>query len=546
MKAIARALGALLVVAVGLTGCADSTADPLTNETLSNARQVLHLALYDEPLTLDSARATDNMAFRVLGQLGEGLVRLDANGRPTPGVATDWNISSDGLTYTFHLRTDARWSDGSPLTAYDFEYAWKRVLDPKTDSPYAFMAAWLRGGANYMLGKGSADQVGIHAISEHDLHVTLEHPAPFFLEQMAFPVFYPVKQASVEKHGPAYGQEAATLVTNGPFILRGWEHAQSLQLEQNAHYWDRLNVALDEVQFQVVTEAQDAETLYLEGQLDRFTLDRDQYQRYKSSAELTITPELATGYLQYNTRHPAFAHPLVRQALTYAIDATYYAQEILGNGSVAATGYVPRGMPNGQGGDFRADHGDRLNRAQNRPQAKALLQRGLAALGLTELPPLHLLIDNSTQSMRAGEFFVREWKEQLGITVQLDAVPFKQRLKRTEQRDYEIVLALWGADYNDPMTFLELWTSTHPFNENGYRNSRYDQLIEAARREPDNSKRMQRLGEAEQLLLQDMPIGPLFFRSTVTLTKPSVRGWVSMPFSPDFDLKRVEIATGTK
>ncbi|MGB8954793.1 MAG: peptide ABC transporter substrate-binding protein, partial [Tumebacillaceae bacterium] len=495
-------IGAGIVVALlsglGYTGYRQG-GDDTALISAATGSQTLSLALGEETPTLDSSLAADDVAFSLLGQINEGLTRLDANGQAEPGVAQRWTVSEDGLTYTFYLREDAKWSDGSQVLANDFEYAWKRTLNPKTNSQYSFMLSWLKNGHDYNVARASAESVGVRAKDPQTLEVVLERPIPFFPEQLALPVFYPQKETFVERQFEAYGTDPDKLLYNGPFKLTEWVHDQSLVLQRNETYWDQANVRLDRVNFQIVNDPATLENLFRSGQLDRIPLVHEQISTYKQSPEFNLHAELTTGYLMFNQQVPVLRNSKVRKALTYAIDGDLYADAVYRNSSIGATGLVPRGTSNGQGGDFRADNGDLIKRQENMPQAKSLLAEGLQELGLSAFPPLQLLSDDSANARKSSEFIVEQWRSKLGLRVEIDTVPFKTRLQRTMLHDYDLAVSLWGADYNDPLSFLDLWISGSELNDTFYSNPLYDGLIQKAREEPDAKQRMSYLYQAEKI-----------------------------------------------
>jgi oligopeptide transport system substrate-binding protein len=538
-KWVGLGLAVTMLSSVALVGCGDKgseSGDKTADE------QVLNLYLTSEIPSLDPSLATDTIGFTVLGQVNEGLIRLDKDGNITEGVAKKWEVSPDGLTYTFHLRDDAKWSDGSPVTAKDFEFSWKRTLAPETASQYSFMMTWIKGGAEYNSGKGTADDVAVKALDDKTLEVKLVNPIPFFLEQMAFPLFFPQKEEFVKAQGDKFGADVDKALYNGPFKLTEWVHEQSAVMEKNENYWDAKNVKLERVNYQIVKDSSALENLYLAGQIDRFSLVRDQVDRYKDTPEYSTQAELTVGYLQYNQKKvPALKNAKIRKALTYAIDADAWADVIYHNGSIGAQGFVPPGTSNGQGGEFRKDNGDLIKRKENAAKAKQLLEEGLKEAGLDKMPTLKLLLDDGDTSKKSGEFIKEQWRTNLGVDVEVENVPFKLRLQRSSQGDFDIVFSFWGADYNDPMTFLDLWITDGDFNENGYSNPKYDELIKKAQAEPDAKKRMSYLYDAEKILIEDMPVGPIVHRAIARVSRPYVKNWTPRNFGPDYDLKYVYI-----
>ncbi|ARU62248.1 hypothetical protein CBW65_15455 [Tumebacillus avium] len=535
-KWVGIGLAVTMLSSVALVGCGDQ--EEKGGETGAKEAQELNLYLTSEIPSLDPSLATDTIGFTVLGQTNEGLIRLDKDGKATAGVAKDWVVSPDGLTYTFTIRDDAKWSDGSNVTAQDFEFSWKRTLDPETASQYAFMMTWIKGGAEFNGGKGTAEDVAVKAKDDKTLEVQLVNPIPFFLEQMAFPLFYPQKQAYVEQQGDKFGADVDKALFNGPFKLTEWVHEQSAVMKKNENYWDAENVKLETVNYQIVKDSSALENLYLAGQIDRFSLVRDQVDRYKDTPEYSTQAELTVGYLQFNEKKvKALTNAKIRKALTVSIDGDAWSDIIYHNGSIGATGLVPPGTSNGEGGEFRKDNGDLINRAENAAKAKELLTEGLKEVGLDKMPTIKLLMDDGDTSKKSGEFIKEQWRTALGVDVEIENVPFKLRLQRSQQGDFDIVFSFWGADYNDPMTFLDMWITDGDFNEAGYSNTKYDDLIKKAQAEPDAKKRMGYLYEAEKILMDDMPIGPIVHRAVARVSRPYIKDWTPRNFGPDYDLK---------
>ncbi|MGZ4123894.1 MAG: peptide ABC transporter substrate-binding protein [Tumebacillaceae bacterium] len=530
-------LAVTLLSTTALVGCTSSKNNADNGDKSTKEEQTLNLSNPDDLPTLDMAKATDNIAFTMASQVNEGLLRLDADGKVVPGVAEKWETSADGLTWTFHLRDNAKWSDGSAVTAQDFEYAWKRTLDPKTASQYAFMVAWVKGGDAYNKKNGTADQVMVKAKDDKTLEVVLEHPVPFFAEQLSFPVFFPEKQAFVEKQGDKFGSDADKALYNGPFKVSSWEHEQSVEIVKNDSYWDKANVKLDKAVFQVVKDANSQENLYQTGALDEFTLLREQIDRFKDTKEYQTVASLVTGYVLFNEKEKAFQNAKIRQALTYAIDADKYADVIYHNGTTGATAFVGTGVSNGQGGEFRKDNGDLIDRKDNASKAKDLLKQGLAEAGLSSFPKMKLTMYDDDSSKKGAEFITEQWRQNLGIDVEIENIPKKLVLSRLTKRDYQMSLITWGADYNDPMTYLDMWTTKGDFNSVDYSNPNYDALINKAKAETDAKKRMQYMADAEKILMTDMPIGPVYFRAKAVAVKPYFKGFTPRVFGPDFDLK---------
>lgn len=532
---------ALTMVGSVAAGCGKSTT-PNQGGGAPTAKQELNLAFSAEPPALDNSKATASAAFTMLNAFNEGLYRLDKDGKATPGLAKELpKISADGLTYTIKLRDGLTYADGSPVKAGDFEFAWKRTLAPETKSQYAFMVAWIKGGTDYNSGKNKdANSVAVKALDDKTLEFTLEQPRAYFTELLAFPLFFPQQPDFVKKQGDKYGTDADKVLGAGPFKLEKWDHEQQLVFVKNDKYWDKDNVKLEKFSVQIVKDVNTALNLFETGAVDVTDISRDAIPKWKDKPEYTIKRELVNAYLQYNEKIPALQNKKIRQALTMGIDRQAHVDVTLGNGSVQSTGFVPNGTSDGNGGDFRKTAGD-LQPKFDAAKAKQLLEEGMKEANITSFPKLKLLADDTEGAKKSLEFIIAQWKQNLGIDVLAEPVPHKLRLERSSKKDYDIVLSLWGADYNDPMTFIDMWITNGDFNETGWSNAKYDELVKAANTETDRAKRTKLLVDAEKILMDEMPIGPLYFRTKVYLVKPKVQGLLLPSYGEEWELKWVTI-----
>lgn len=518
-----------------LAGCGSAAT------SAGNAKQVLKMTLLAEPQALDTSIANAAVSFDILNQIEEGLYRLDKDGKPVPAIAAGMpEITNGGKTYTIKLRDNVTWSDGSPVTAKDFAYAWKRTLDPKTKADYNFMVAWIKGGEAYMTGKGSADQVEVKAIDDKTLTFTLENPIPFMTAQLSFPVFFPEKQEVVEKYGDKYAADADKMIFDGPFTLSKWDHEQSLTLVKNDKYWDKNNVKLSEVDVQIASDNNTLANLYQSGAIDVARITRDQVDQWKSKPDYTVQPQLYMTYVEMNEDNPVLKNDKVRKALAMAIDRSSFVDVVFHDGSKSPTGFVPSGTMDGNNKEFRADAGDVLPK-YDAAQAKTLLAEGLKEVGVTSFPNLKFTGDDTEDGKKALEFIQGQWKQNLGIDVTVEAIPHKLRIDRGQKHQFDLLLFNWGADYNDAMTFLDCYESTSPFNEGKFNDPQYDQLIEKAKAESDGAKRAQYLVDAEKILVSKMPTAPVNFRAYSYLVKPNAKNILFFPYGSEWDLKQAYI-----
>lgn len=501
--------------------------------------QKLVMWLGDEPAPLDPGSTGDQWAMDLLGAVEEGLMRQGQGGTLDPGLAERVEVSPDHTRFVFHLRR-AAWSDGVPLRAEDFRYAWLRVLDPATHSPWARLLYPVQGAKAYAEGKGGADQVAVKTLDDRTLEVKTTRPTPYFPSLTAEPALYPVRKDVVEKYRKEFGTGPGKMVFIGPFRMSSWDRDRQVTLAKNPTYWDARHVHLTSVTFKIVKELGQRISLYETGGLDQTGVAGSWLDRWKGKPDPVAVPEDSVFFLVFNPeRYQAFANKNIRLALSYALDRRDYVRRLWSGAAEPAYGLVPPSIP-GRTKSFRQENGDLF--VDNRPDAaRALLRNGLQELHLNALPPLTFLSDNSAPSVAAAKWLRDQWKTKLGIDVRIDEVPAAERLHRQRTGDYQVAVAGWGADYNDASAFLKLWVSDSPDNLVHYHNPDYDRLIAAAEASTDPAGRAEELEQAERILFQDMPVAPLFFRERVWLQKPFVKHIVYPPVGLDWDLKQAYV-----
>lgn len=515
-----------------------------TSAPASNKPQEIKINFSAEPPIMDSSKATANAAFTFISAFNEGLYRTDKDGKAVAGLAKDMpKISADGLTYTIDIRDNANWSDGQPVKAQDFIYSFKRTLDPATKGQYSFVVAWIKGGEAVTKAKTpeevkkAQDELGVKAISDKQIEIKLEKPVAFFTQMLAFGTFLPQREDFVTKAGDKYGAEADKVIGAGPFILSKWDHGQTLELVKNEKYWDAANVKLTKATVNIVKDTNTGLNLYETDAADLTEINRDQLTLYKGKPDNQPKPELTNSYLMYQVKkQPALANKKIRQALGMAIDRQAYVDTVLANGSVASTGLVPGGTSDGAGGEFRKTAGD-TQPAFDAAKAKTLLAEGLKELGLTALPKMKVNADDTETAKKSLEFILAQWKQNLGYVAEANPVPHALRIELSSKKDFDIVLSLWGADYNDPMTFLDMWVTGGEFDEGDYSNPEYDKLVKSAQTETDTTKRAKSLVEAEKILMDDQGVAPLYFRTRAYLKKANIDGLILPSFGQEWELK---------
>ncbi|HVU33016.1 MAG TPA: peptide ABC transporter substrate-binding protein [Opitutaceae bacterium] len=490
-----------------------------------NREQVLERGAGADVADLDPQTATRISEMDVDSALFEGLVTEDpVDLHPVPGVAESWESSADGLTYTFHLRANARWSDGTPVTAADFVHSWQRELSPALAAENVGLLYVLQGAEAYHHGLTTDfGQVGARAIDAHTLRVRLEHAAPYFLSLLSHAAWLPVPVATIAKFGSITDRgnrwtRAGNLVGNGPFVLKTWRPNEQILVEKSPTYWDAAHVRLQAIRFHPIDSVDAEERAFRAGQLHlTYALPFGKAEVYRREAPglLRSDPYLDTYFLRLNTARPPLDDERIRRALAMAIDRTALVDKVLRDGQRPATAITPPGLPNytpptGLGMDIPA------------------AQRLLAAAGHANgqgLPPIEFLFNTSPNLRIVAEALQEMWHRELGIDVQLVNQEYKVVLSERQVGNYQILLGDWVGDYLDASTFLDPWRSDSANNHTGWASRDYDALLFAADRNANPVARGAQLRQAESLVLAAAPIVPLYYNAHTFLLRPSVQGW---------------------
>jgi oligopeptide transport system substrate-binding protein len=514
----------------------------------SNYKQVLNLATTEEIPTLDTAVANDQVSFQVAGQIYEGLYTINAKNELVPALAvSDPTVTKDSkgnAVYTFKLQPNAKWSNGDPVTAQDFVYAWQDVANPKTKNvtySYLFPTLGILNAADVMAGKKPVTDLGVKAVDAHTLQVTLVHQVPFYKSLFAMATFYPKDQKYVESQGSKYGLEAANAVYNGPYVLSSWQHNASWTYQKNPNYWDKNNVQIEQINEKVVKDLQAQVNLYNGGEIDAVTLTGDWVTKYKSRADFKQNLGTAVYYLKYNEKNQFLKDPNIRKAISMAWDKNLFVAKLLKNGSIAANGLVPKGFYKTQDGqDFRAENGDL--QTYDLAQAKKYWAQGLKDLGVSKVN-LGILSYDTPEYKTEISYIANQLQQNLpGLTVSINQQEFKVMLDQESSMKYDIVTAGWGPDYQDPMTFLDMFQTGNGNNQMGYSNPKYDALIKDAASTTDLKKRDQDMLNAEKLLIQtDGALGLMFQNGGATLVQPYVVNMNLHPFGFDYSYKYMSV-----
>ena len=541
-----------LILAVGtvLAGCGSNNKNDDQSATGNGNKpkeQIFRMNLASEPPTLDPGQSKDNNSNTIINAIFEGLTRKGANGEEQPGVAEKWEISKDGLKYVFTLRKDAKWSNGDPVTAKDFEFAWKRVLDPKTTPapPYAYQLYYIKNAEAYNMGEiKDANEVGVKAKDDHTLEVTLENPTPYFLSLMSFQSFYPIHQSA--KDNDKWATKAETLIGNGPFKIASMTKGQKIELAKNDQYWDNQSIKLQKVVMSIVNSSATELSSYRNSELDYAghpvgNIPTDQLTAVKKEMqdELKIKGISSTYFYIFNTTQEPFDNVNIRKAFAMAIDRQAIVDKITQGGQTPAFGFVPPGIK-GQKDEYRKEVADNYFQ-ENLDEAKKLLEQGMKEKGYTTLPEVTLIHNSDDNHKKIALAIADMWKNNLGVSVKVQNQEWGVFLKNRSNLDYQVARSGWGADYNDPMTYIDMWTSNSGNNDTGFKNEEYDKLVEEAYATDDNAKRMELMSKAEKILVQDNQIVmPIYYYSSVSLVKPWMKN-INIDFKGDLDFTRAYV-----
>ena len=484
---------------------------------------------------LDSATTTDSVSTDILMNLMSGLYRLDANTQPVPDMAEGVKISEDQLTYTFTLRDGIKWSNGDPVTANDFEYAWKRVLNPDTGAQYAYIiSTFVKGADAYNTGDGSAEDVAVTATDDKTLEVELVAPSPFWLGLTAFYTYLPQNQKFVEQQGEDYALSADALIFNGPYTLTSFKSTEGVSLAKNEDYWNEANVPIEKAEGKIVKELDTAVNLYESGELDVQPIDGEFVDEYKGSPEFHTLTFFASFYMVGNEKEKIFQNVNVRKAIQIGYDRDALVNQILKDGSSSAPGLVPFGIAGPGDETFREALGP-TQPEYDPEKAKSFFQKGIEELGGN--PEIELLAYDDSTARDIATFLQSQLQENLGAKISIKVQPFDRKLELEANGDFQLSWQGWIADYDDPMTFLDLFESTSSFNTQKYSNAQYDELISGAREELDETKRMDMLEEAERILvMEDAGTAPMYFQGQARLQKPFITKHVWQPYGGGRDI----------
>lgn len=535
-----RSLFIILLILLLLTSNACSTGPKIK----APKEQHLNYQLPAAPASLDPGKLADPSGFQLAGAIFEGLVRLNPAGVVEKALAENWVIDESGTRYTFYLR-DAQWANGEKITAFDVEYSWKRILAPQYNSPYAYLFFDIKNAEgfnrtqdpNYFGKKATSDEVGIRAENEKTLVVELAHANYAFIKKLIHPAFYPISQKELENGAALEGAaftEAVKIIAGGPFKIVAVEENNKYELVKNERYWDKENVKLESMTWYIRDE-HTAWQMFKEGTLDLLTnLPGEEIPQGLQKGNISTSPVLAHYFYLVNTAVKPLADVRVRQALSLALDRNKLVETGLQGGQKQARGFVPAGLPGWLNEGLMA--------ASNPEEAKRLLAEA-GYLGGNDFPALTILVNNQQEQIALAEYLQSQWNTALGIQVTIEPLEWQERVKRVQEGKYELAMAGWLADYPDAAAFLDKFLSGSGLNDTGWNTPAFDELVRQARAAQDEENYLKALSEAERILLEEMPVLPIFDYTTVYAAQKWVKDVYYPPAGPAVEFKWAVIET---
>ena len=553
-KFLALALASVMAVSVAACGSSSSTNDTSAADSSTTTEAAdttasadgynLAVCLASEPMTIDPALNSAVDGAIMANHMFEGLVKWVDNGNGeaelAPGQAESWEktVNDDGtVTYAIKMRDGIKWSDGKDVTAGDFEYSWKRLADPATAADYCYMIDMVQGYAEVADGSADKDTLGIKAVDDKNLEITLSYDCPYFEEIMAFPATFPVRQDIVEGNEEwTYSPE--TYIGNGAYKMVEWSHNAYILTEKSETYYDYEKLGPDTIKYTLLDDNNAMLAAFNSGELNFImNFPTDEMANYLASGQITVAPYIGTYYVCFNTEDEVFSNPLVRQAFSLVIDRNYIVENVSQSGEVPATGYVPSGVYDAEGAngdDFRTVGGEYYSVSADDYQANCDKARELLAeAGYPNgegFPAVEYMYNTDDRHKAIAEALQNMWQTELGVTVNLSNQDWNVFLKSRKDGDFQIARNGWIADYNDPCSFLDMWYTGGGNNDAQYSNPEYDALIDAAKATSDQTERMADFHKAEDLLIgQDSVLAPIYFYTNPYMLSDNISGMYYTP-----------------
>lgn len=530
------------------TPAASGDATAIFTPKTVDAAKTISLNAGMEPTGLNTLTSTYAIEFSLFKHMYENLVTLDDDDNTVPGAAESWDYDEDTLTYTFHLRKDGVWTNGDPVTAKDFEFAWSQALNPDVASDYAYFLYFIKNAEKYFNGEVTWDEVGVKVVDDYTLEVTMEQPTPYALFLFSFGTLAPINQRFYEAVGAdLYSTEAQYFCTNGPFALTEWSHNDKIVMQKNDAWHGAADVEVEEIDWKIITDANAALSSFLAGDLDMVGLGTGELIKQAEAAGATIQSytDGTSFYIYFNNNDQYLSNVNLRRALFNAIDEQKEIDTVWQNDNEPMTSFTAPGVSATDGTSFAGKVGELYAPSRDQEKAKEYLATALSELGCTvDDLSAHLSIDcgDSPTSIAEASFYQEQWRQVLGIEVAVNSMITKQGSQNRKTGNYVMSITGWGPDYNDPNTFLDMWVTDGGNNQTGFSNERYDELIDLAAKETDLEKRESYFIECEQIIADQLPIGPAYWRAPSYACSDKIKGGMHRSTFQDINAVYVKLS----
>lgn len=538
MKKLVASVLAAVMLAGTFAGCGGGGQQASSGASGKAAQQQLDeltVQVGTEPQSLDPALNTAVDGGIYIQHVFEGLTKLDKNGKIVNGQAKEIKKSDDGLTYTVTLRDDVKWSDGKPVVAGDFVYAWQRLADPKTASEYAYMLDPVVNATDIYTGKNKdIASLGVTAKDDKTLEIKLGAPCAYFLELLSRPMYYPIRKDIVEKN-KNWTQDPKTYIGNGPYKMTAWNHKESIEDEKSDTYYNKDAVTVKKIKFQLMDDDTAIQAAYQNGEVqfvDQYPVEEQ--QTWESKPDYHNISQLATYFICFNTTKAPFNDPKVRKALSLVIDRNYIVKNVTKQGQIPADAMVSKGVTDADsakqfrdiGGSYYSVKDDDYDK--NVAEAKKLLSEAGYPNG-KGFPTFEYIFNTDSGHKAIAEALQNMWKEKLGINCTISAQEWAVFIDTRQKGNYQVARHGWIADYNDPISYLDMWMTTSGTNDAKWSNKQFDSLITKAKATGDQQVRMQAMHDAEKILMDELPVCPIYFYTDVYLLNPDLKNVVVTP-----------------
>lgn len=523
-KKIAVLLASALAMSTALAGCSNSGSGG------SSKGVELNVNVGPEPATIDPAKNSAVDGATLINHAFEGLMKLDKDNKIVEGQASKYEVNKDETVYTFTLREGIKWSDGEQVKAEDFVYAWQRLVDPKTGADYNYMIDMVKNANEIMAGKKKPKELGIKALDEKTVEVTLTTPTPYFLEVCAFPATFPVRKDIVEANADTWSTDPKTYIGNGPYVLKSWEHQSKMTYVKNENYYDLKKLGPDTINFVLMEDKNTMLSAYKNNEiLFADDLPSEEIDAMKDKG-LVIEKQLGTYFLSINVKKEGLDNVKVREALSLALDRDYIVEKVAKGGQIPADSFVTTGLTDADGKTEFHENAKKWYDAKdykgNVEKAKKLLKEAGYENG-KGLPSIELMCNPGHEPIM--EAVQNMWKENLGVNVTISSQDWNVFLETRKEGDFQVARDGWLGDYNDPISFIDMWITGGGNNNAQWSNKEYDKIVSEIKSTTDAKERYAKMHEAEDLLAKDMPIIPIYYYTDLYLISDKLEGMYTSP-----------------